>query len=37
MATPSHLLRGFVGGAEIEAWQRGHRGADLAAWYRKPA
>jgi 2-polyprenyl-3-methyl-5-hydroxy-6-metoxy-1,4-benzoquinol methylase len=37
MATPSHLLRGFVGEAEIEAWQQAHRGADLAAWYRKPA
>jgi 2-polyprenyl-3-methyl-5-hydroxy-6-metoxy-1,4-benzoquinol methylase len=36
MTTPSHLLRGFVGDATIEEWQRAHRGADLAAWYRKP-
>lgn len=37
MATPSHLLRGFVGDAQIEKWQLAKRGADLVAWYRKPA
>jgi 2-polyprenyl-3-methyl-5-hydroxy-6-metoxy-1,4-benzoquinol methylase len=35
MATPSHLLCGFVGEKTIADWQRELRGADLAAWYRK--
>jgi hypothetical protein len=36
MTTPSHLLRGFVGEDTIAAWQDELRGADIAAWYRKP-
>jgi SAM-dependent methyltransferase len=33
----SHLLEGFVGRDQCDAWEREGRGADLACWYRKPA
>ncbi len=37
LATPSHLLVGFVGSEQVRAWERELRGADLVAWYRRPA
>jgi 2-polyprenyl-3-methyl-5-hydroxy-6-metoxy-1,4-benzoquinol methylase len=36
VATISHLLVGFVGEEQTQAWQRELRGADIAAWYRRP-
>ncbi|MET0601049.1 MAG: class I SAM-dependent methyltransferase [Baekduia sp.] len=33
----SHLLSGFVGREQCDAWEREGRGADLACWYRRPA
>lgn len=33
----SHLLSGFVGRAQCDAWEREGLGADLASWYRRPA
>jgi 2-polyprenyl-3-methyl-5-hydroxy-6-metoxy-1,4-benzoquinol methylase len=35
VATASHLLVGFVGPEQTEAWERELRGADLVAWYRR--
>lgn len=35
--TVSHLLRGFVGDDGCRAWEDEGRGADLVAWYRRPA
>jgi SAM-dependent methyltransferase len=35
--TVSHLLRGFVGDAQCRAWEAEDRGADIIAWFRKPA
>ena len=32
----SHLLSGFVGRDQCDAWEREDRGADLASWYRRP-
>lgn len=36
VATISHLLVGFVGSDRTAAWERELRGADIAAWYRRP-
>jgi SAM-dependent methyltransferase len=33
----SHLLEGFVGRDQCDAWEREGRGADLTCWYRRPA
>jgi hypothetical protein len=33
----SHLLVGFVGRQQTDAWQAALRGADLMAVFRKPA
>jgi len=33
----SHLLSGFVGRSQCDAWERDGLGADLASWYRRPA
>jgi 2-polyprenyl-3-methyl-5-hydroxy-6-metoxy-1,4-benzoquinol methylase len=33
----SHLLSGFVGREQCDAWEREGLGADLACWYRRPA
>jgi SAM-dependent methyltransferase len=33
----SHLLSGFVGRTQCDAWERNGLGADLASWYRRPA
>jgi 2-polyprenyl-3-methyl-5-hydroxy-6-metoxy-1,4-benzoquinol methylase len=35
--TVSHLLRGFVGDDACRAWERARRGADIVAWFRRPA
>jgi 2-polyprenyl-3-methyl-5-hydroxy-6-metoxy-1,4-benzoquinol methylase len=37
VGTASHLLLGFVGAGQTARWERALRGADLVAWYRKPA
>jgi len=37
VATVSHLLRGFVGADTCAQWERAGRGADIVAWYRRPA
>jgi 2-polyprenyl-3-methyl-5-hydroxy-6-metoxy-1,4-benzoquinol methylase len=37
VTTASHLLVGFVGPEQTRAWERELRGADLVAWYRRPA
>jgi 2-polyprenyl-3-methyl-5-hydroxy-6-metoxy-1,4-benzoquinol methylase len=37
VATSSHLLTGFVGVEATRAWERSGRGADIVAWYRRPA
>ncbi|HMJ34323.1 MAG TPA: class I SAM-dependent methyltransferase [Baekduia sp.] len=33
----SHLLAGFVGREQCDAWERAGLGADLASWYRRHA
>jgi 2-polyprenyl-3-methyl-5-hydroxy-6-metoxy-1,4-benzoquinol methylase len=37
VASASHLLVGFVGPEQARTWERQLRGADLVAWYRRPA
>ncbi len=37
VSTASHLLVGFVGRQRTRAWEREGRGADVVAWYRRPA
>lgn len=37
VSTQSHLLVGFVGAEQTATWERERRGADIAAWYRRPA
>ncbi len=36
VTSSSHLLVGFVGPEQTCAWERQLRGADVAAWYRRP-
>ncbi len=35
--TVSHLLRGFAGSEQCREWEREGRGADIVAWFRRPA
>jgi 2-polyprenyl-3-methyl-5-hydroxy-6-metoxy-1,4-benzoquinol methylase len=37
VTTPSHLLVGFVGAEQTRRWEQADRGADIVAWYRRPA
>lgn len=37
VSTTSHLLVGFVGPERVSEWAREGAGADITAWYRKPA
>jgi SAM-dependent methyltransferase len=37
VSTTSHLLVGFVGRVVTESWARDGAGADITAWFRKPA
>ncbi len=37
VSTTSHLLVGFVGAEQVSEWARSGAGADITAWYRKPA
>jgi 2-polyprenyl-3-methyl-5-hydroxy-6-metoxy-1,4-benzoquinol methylase len=37
VTTSSHLLVGFVGVGETRRWEQSDRGADIVAWYRRPA
>jgi 2-polyprenyl-3-methyl-5-hydroxy-6-metoxy-1,4-benzoquinol methylase len=37
VTTSSHLLVGFVGAEQTRSWERDDRGADIVAWYRRPA
>jgi 2-polyprenyl-3-methyl-5-hydroxy-6-metoxy-1,4-benzoquinol methylase len=37
VTTSSHLLVGFVGVEETRRWEQSDRGADIVAWYRRPA
>jgi 2-polyprenyl-3-methyl-5-hydroxy-6-metoxy-1,4-benzoquinol methylase len=37
VTTTSHLLQGFFGADALREWERDGRGADVVAWYRKPA
>jgi SAM-dependent methyltransferase len=37
VTTSSHLLVGFVGVEQTRRWEHGSRGADIVAWYRRPA
>ena len=37
LTTSSHLLVGFVGEEQTRRWEQSNRGADIVAWYRRPA
>jgi 2-polyprenyl-3-methyl-5-hydroxy-6-metoxy-1,4-benzoquinol methylase len=37
VTTSSHLLVGFVGAEQTQRWEQSDRGADIVAWYRRPA
>jgi 2-polyprenyl-3-methyl-5-hydroxy-6-metoxy-1,4-benzoquinol methylase len=37
VTTSSHLLVGFVGAEQTRRWEDSDRGADIVAWYRRPA